>query len=109
MPKEPIQTSRAAWSFVAAFAAFALISLGAQNTSWAKPIDEIAVAPTTANAPSRDGLEQTSHAPQSMEGTYAAREAKSKNLESFKGGDVVIVGGSVLVIVLIVVLILVIL
>jgi hypothetical protein len=107
MPKDPIQTARAPWSFVAAFAAVALISLGAQDVSWAKPADEIAVSPAAASALPRDGLGQISHAPPSMEDTYAAREATSKNLETFKGGDVVIIGSTALIIVLLVILILV--
>ena len=107
MPKDPIQTSRAPWSFVVAFAAVTLISLGSPNTSWAKPTDESAVSSATANALARDGLAQTSNGPPSMDGTYAAREAKSKNLETFKGGDVVIIGSTALIIVLLVVLILV--
>ncbi|MEP6652812.1 MAG: hypothetical protein ABJA82_05610 [Myxococcales bacterium] len=37
---------------------------------------------------------------------YAAREASAKGLENFKGGDTVVIGGSVLVIVLVVILIL---
>lgn len=38
---------------------------------------------------------------------YATREASAKGLENFKGGDTVVIGGSVLVIVLLVILILV--
>ena len=44
----------------------------------------------------------------SLNETYGAREAKAKSLETFKGGDVVIIGSAGVVIILLVVLILVI-
>jgi hypothetical protein len=42
-----------------------------------------------------------------MDQTYAAREADAKSLESFKGGDIVIIGSTGAIIVLLVILILV--
>ena len=116
MPKDPTQTSRAPWSYVAAFMAVLLISFGAQSSSWAKPAGEIAGSPTTASDLPRARLEQisnapsnsSSNAPSTMDSTYAAREAKSKNLETFKGGDIVIIGSTTVIIVLLVVLVLII-
>ncbi|HXI57247.1 MAG TPA: hypothetical protein VNO55_14360 [Polyangia bacterium] len=56
--------------------------------------------------PASDG--QHPLAAQSVEDGYAAREAQAKNLENFKGGDVVIITTTTVLIILVVVLILII-
>jgi hypothetical protein len=95
-------------ALVATFA-IAVTLLGAQATSWAAA-GERAAAPAGQVDGAGAGPSPAEKAPlqPSMAERYAAREATSKNLETFKGGDVVIIGSSALVIVLIVVLVLVI-
>jgi hypothetical protein len=83
--------------------------LGAQAPSWAKPVGKPMAAEVGA---SPSGAEPVALSPApssapSMDETYGAREAKSKPLEQFKGGDVVIIGSTGVVIILLVLLILV--
>lgn len=59
-------------------------------------------------AASSSSAASTAHRAPGLDQSYASREAKSKALETFKGGDVVVIGSGALVIVLLVVLILVI-
>ena len=80
--------------------AIAVVLLGAQATSWAAVGNELAPASvvqttTAARSPSLDQR-------------YAARETKSKQIEDFTGGDVVIIGSGGLVLVLVIVLLIVI-
>lgn len=61
------------------------------------PASSRSTAPASAPASSPDLA--------AMEGSYASREASAKNLENFRGGDVVIVGTTGLIIVLLILLI----
>jgi hypothetical protein len=67
------------------------------------------MAAEVASAPSgvAPGALSPAPSPSTMDETYGAREAKSKPLETFKGGDVVVIGSSAVLIILLVVLILV--
>ena len=91
----------------------ALLALGAtQATSWAnQPGRAVQSAPSveTEGVTSGSSVDSTKKPSSSstMDQTYAAREADAKSLESFKGGDIVIIGSTGAVIVLLVILILV--
>jgi hypothetical protein len=109
MHRDDTRISRTQSRCLAAALAIAVMLLGAEGTSRATAgesgaasagqVDDTAAGPSAAaKAPLLP----------SMEERYGAREATSKKLETFKGGDVVIIGSSALVIVLIVVLVLVI-
>ncbi len=89
----------------------AVLGFGAiQSTSWANQPGNGFVRPT----PSVDTEGTGSPAPRdavstpTLDETYASREAQAKSLESFKGGDVVIIGSTGAIIVLLVLLLLVI-
>jgi hypothetical protein len=86
--------------------------MGAYSPAWAAP-----AAPTQDSSPFRGGGErgdptaqgrpassQPGNLASAEEQSYAAREASAKDLENFKGGDLVIIGSGGLVIVLLVVL-----
>jgi len=92
----------------------AMLGIGAiQSTSWAN--QSAAGAPPssvkiegTGKTEGTGSLARQDRAPSpTMDETYASREAEAKSLESFKGGDIVIIGGTGAVIVLLVILILV--
>jgi hypothetical protein len=96
------------WYWTAAIA-IAVMLLGAGATSWAASGKDSAAAPASQlDRPAPLSGEAAAAHPPSMDQRYAARETNSKRLETFKGGDVVIIGASGLVIVLLVVLIIVI-
>lgn len=101
--RSPVRRNRMAVLVLGAAAA--LISL--PSAAWAN-------APVTdgqaqiQNAKTETGVTTTSARSATAQG-YAAREATSKNLENFAGGDTtVIIGGSALVIIVVVLLILII-
>jgi hypothetical protein len=90
--------------------AFAL--WGGRTNAWAASTGSPSRTSPAAQTTSADSRPTLAHVPQSpgsasLEDSYASREASSKNLEQFKGGDVVIIGSGGLVIVLLVILILV--
>ena len=87
----------------------AMLGIGAiQSTSWAKqPGSGRATASVTTEG-SEPGARRDRAPTPTVEEGYASREAEAKSLESFKGGDVVIIGSAGLIIVLLVLLILVI-
>ncbi len=96
---------------MASFMAFvgALMILGTAP-SWANQVAKPAVAETgRVVSPTRTLARSSapSAAPSVDDDSYAAREAKAKSLETFKGGDVVVIGSTALIIILLVVLILV--
>lgn len=106
MLKDAIQPSRTRSSYLAAVVALALVTLGAPAASWAKSAAEAAASPSMAREHAvASARELSNDPPPSLDDTYAAREAKSKNLEAFKGGDVVIIGSTTVIIVLLIVLI----
>lgn len=81
-------------------AAFCLVSVPSLARA-----DEPAVAARSPGATAASS-ERVAGAPPSMADTYGAREANSKGLATFKGGDhVVVFAGSTVVVVLLVVLI----
>jgi hypothetical protein len=96
---------------LAAAITIAVLLLGAQATSWSagKLGSGAALAARPGQVASSSTAASTAHRVPSMDPSYASREAKSKKLETFKGGDVVIIGSGALVIVLLIVLIIVIL
>lgn len=96
--------SRQRSQFLAAVMTVALTLLAGQATSWANHPGQAVVA-TGVQA---ERVKPASGVSPSMDQSYASREAKAKDLEKFKGGDMVIIGSSTLVIVLVVLLILVI-
>jgi hypothetical protein len=81
----------------------------------------LGIAPALASAPPRTpattsdttrgivAAKPTRPAEAARQHDYAAREAASKDLETFKGGDTVVIGASVLTIVLAVILLIVLL
>jgi hypothetical protein len=89
----------------------AVLGIGAsQATSWAnQPGQAVQSAPSakTEGTTSGSPLDSTKTSSSTMDQTYAGREADAKSLESFKGGDIVIIGSTGAVIVLLVILILV--
>jgi hypothetical protein len=89
--------------------AIAVLLLGAQATSWAAGGSDPGATPAAEGDRAAPGpnAAATALGPTSMDQSYSARETKSKGLETFKGGDVVIIGSGALVIVLLVLLILV--
>jgi hypothetical protein len=93
---------------LAAAIALAVTLLGVQARSWAAGGDELA-APTARVDRPTSAPSETGAAPGlvSMDQRYGVRETTSKGLETFKGGDVVIIGAGGLVIVLLIVLIIV--
>jgi hypothetical protein len=109
MGKDMILTSRYRRHILTAIMVVTSVFLGGGVSSWASQ-----PAPPANSAPvqSSGSESQTTvappatHAP-SLEETYAAREAAAKDLEPFKGGDLVIVGSGGLVLVLLIILILV--
>jgi hypothetical protein len=109
MDRNDIRSVRAQGRCLAAAIVIAFTLLGAQARSWAAGGDELVTAPAArverlASAPSETGA---APGPVSMNQRYAARETTSRGLETFKGGDVVIIGSGGLVIVLLIVLIIV--
>jgi hypothetical protein len=82
--------------------------LGAQSPSWAKPVGKPMASEVSPSGAGPVALSPAPSSAPSMDETYGAREAKSKPLEQFKGGDVVIIGSTGVVIILLVLLILVI-
>jgi hypothetical protein len=90
--------------------AVAAMLLGGETASWAGGASEPLAAPAgqTEHVAAASKEAATAPRPPSMDQRYAARETNSKKLETFKGGDVVIIGASGLVVVLLVVLIIVI-
>ena len=84
----------------------AMLGIGAiQSTSWANPVRSTPLISTAGNP---SGARPDRAPAPTMDQSYASREAEAKSLESFKGGDVVIIGSTGLVILLLVILILVI-
>ena len=108
MRRQPTRTFRPRRHTFLALVAGALLVLGAQAPSFASEVGRT-VAPESGRAPSASGQAGGRQPAPSMDEAYASREAASKPLEKFKGGDVVIIGSTGLVIVLLVVLIIVIL
>jgi len=89
--------------------AVAAMLLGGETASWAGGASEPLAAPAgQTEHVAAASKAATAPRPPSMDQRYAARETNSKKLETFKGGDVVIIGASGLVVVLLVVLIIVI-
>jgi len=88
--------------------ALALCLFGAQGMSRAAQAGPLVSSPvgSTVAAPSPSGPAAGPESA-SVEQGYASREASAKSLESFKGGDVVIIGSTGLVIILLVILIIV--
>jgi hypothetical protein len=84
-----------------------LVVLSTGNAMAADATAPRAASAETATRPGATAALPPAAAP-SMDETYASREAASKPLEGFKGGDVVIVGSTTLIIVLLVVLIIII-
>ena len=88
----------------------ASVFLGARGTSWATQPERPAKAPVVRQAGGEAGPTVNFAAEPraaSLEETYASRETSAKDLEPFKGGDLVIVGSGGLVLVLLIILILV--
>jgi hypothetical protein len=90
--------------------AIAVVLLGAQATSFAAGGKELAAAPAARTDRPTTAPDEAATAVRSpsMDQRYAARETKSKQMEDFKGGDVVIIGSGGLVLVLLIVLLIVI-
>ena len=89
----------------------AVTLLGTQVASWAAGGSARNAAPVAEADHAASAPNEAAPAPRSpsMDQTYAARETKTKGLETFKGGDVVIIGSGGLVLVLLIILIIVIL
>jgi hypothetical protein len=96
---------------LAAAITFAVLLLGAQATSSAagKLGSGAALEARAGQAAPTSNAASAAHRVPSPEPSYASREAKSKGLETFKGGDVVVIGAGGLVIILLIVRIIVIL
>jgi hypothetical protein len=78
-------------------------SAWAATSEMPPPISPVAAG--SSEGPSTRGTPATGHA-RSVAESYADREASARNLESFKGGDVVIVGSTGVIVVLLVIIIL---
>jgi hypothetical protein len=91
----------------------AAMFLGAENAAFASAPatseDTSLVAPAGATSAERPSSKATAPHADAKGQSYAAREAQSKGLEKFKGGDVVIVGSTTVIIVLLVVLLIILL
>ena len=80
---------------------------GGQATSWAAQPG----APTSPQAEARGGAARpraqtpaaAAPSPSSIDEGYASREAAAPDLQSFKGGDVVIIGSTGLVLILVII------
>ena len=106
MHRDDIRTFRKYARHLATAIALAVVLMGAQATSWAAggnapPVQ--ADRPTTAQNETATAARSPS-----MDQRYGARETKSKQMEDFKGGDIVVIGGGGLVLVLLIVLLIVI-
>jgi hypothetical protein len=90
--------------------AAAVMVLGAQATARAagKNGPGTTFSAQAHHAASSSSAASTGNGAPALDPSYASREAKAKALQTFKGGDVVVIGSGALVIVLLVVLILVI-
>jgi hypothetical protein len=94
---------------LAAVMAVAIGLTWGQGGAWAgQPRPPTATQPTSGEPGAPATGEQPSPVPSAAEDGYAAREAQAKNLENFKGGDVVVITSTTVLIILVVVLILII-
>jgi hypothetical protein len=102
---------RSTLQVMAGVVALALVLTSGRASCWAAQSAAAASDPVgSRSAPSETAAASSPAAgtPASTAEGYAAREAQAKDLENFRGGDVVIIGSTGLVILLLVLLILVI-
>src|SRR4051812_47207037 len=88
-----------------------LVLCSGRGSAWAmdKPAPAPSAAPATAaigEGPASGATATEAPTGPSLADTYAAREASARDLENFRGGDVVIVGTTGLIVVLLVIIIL---
>jgi hypothetical protein len=103
---------RSTLQVMAGVVALALVLTGGRASCWAAQPASAATAsdPVGRSTPSQTAAASSPAAatPASTADGYAAREAQAKELENFRGGDVVIIGSTGVIILLLVLLILVI-
>jgi hypothetical protein len=85
-------------------AAIATIVLcGGRASAWAAS-QGVPPAPAASTEAATSGRGTTATTAPALAGNYADREASARDLENFKGGDVVIIGSTGLIVVLLVVI-----
>ena len=101
------------WKFRIVVAAMTVASVlcGSAATSWSAPLGGRAASPSAPVQVADPAAPRMTSPPSSpdlaaMEDAYASREASAKNLENFRGGDVVIIGSTGLILVLLIIVIL---